>query len=286
MFHEILLSSWQDFESWLADLAVPASKPHGQNNTLLFRGQKSCEWPVQDTLYRRIGRTSSIVEYYAYVKTVRHPLETFMQQTWAMPEWPSIADEFAGYDRGSRRLDVGLPGYDCLLFLRHHGFPSPLLDWSRSPYVAAFFAYCQTFTDEDPSPAICILKDESTMKVHSASERTIYRTGEYVSAHPRHQLQQCDYTFCASYNLNENFWRFDSHETYFRSAENRYYDLFKVTLPKTERERVLKTLDRYNLNAYSLFGSLESLLETLAFRVFEGSKPTSQPLRPRKWSDI
>src|SRR5579871_975887 len=33
------------------------------------------------------------------------------------------------------------PGYDYMAYLRHHGFPSPLLDWTRSPYVAAFFAF-------------------------------------------------------------------------------------------------------------------------------------------------
>jgi hypothetical protein len=42
--------------------------------------------------------------------------------------------------------------------------------------------------------------------------------------------------------------------------------LYKYTIPASEREKVLRKLDKYNINAYSLFGSEESLMETLALR--------------------
>jgi hypothetical protein len=38
--------------------------------------------------------------------------------------------------------------------------------------------------------------------------------------------------------------------------------LWKYNLPSCERLEVLRMLDAYNLNAFSLFGSDESLLET------------------------
>jgi len=42
--------------------------------------------------------------------------------------------------------------------------------------------------------------------------------------------------------------------------------LWKIEIPASERVNVLRFLDKFNLNAFSLFDSEESLIETLAFR--------------------
>jgi hypothetical protein len=42
--------------------------------------------------------------------------------------------------------------------------------------------------------------------------------------------------------------------------------LWKFVIPAKKRLKVLTQLDKYNLNAFSLFDSEESLMETLAFR--------------------
>jgi hypothetical protein len=40
----------------------------------------------------------------------------------------------------------------------------------------------------------------------------------------------------------------------------------KFTIPASERRKVLEQLDEFNVNAFSLFGSEESLMETLTVR--------------------
>ena len=49
------------------------------------------------------------------------------------------------------------------------------------------------------------------------------------------------------------------------SAEEQDY-LWRITLPHAERENVLRRLDKFNLNAYSLLGSEEALMEVMAAR--------------------
>jgi len=56
------------------------------------------------------------------------------------------------------------------------------------------------------------------------------------------------------------------HQLVFDAGETDQDLLWKIVLPATERERVLKRLDRFNLNAFTLFDSEESLMETIAVR--------------------
>ncbi|OGP66451.1 MAG: hypothetical protein A2169_13820 [Deltaproteobacteria bacterium RBG_13_47_9] len=91
--------------------------------------------------------------------------------------------------------------------------------------------------------------------------------GPYVKTDQRHFIQQSRYTMCIIRDDTPNGeWRYAPHEDAFNRCNPNQDILWKFNIPHTERLKVLKLLDRYNINASSLFRSKESLMETMALR--------------------
>ena len=99
----------------------------------------------------------------------------------------------------------------------------------------------------------------------------MYRYGPYVKTHRRHFLQQSEYTLCLIYDHHE--WRFGQYDTVFTKGREQQGFCWKYTIPATERPKVLQLLDEQNLNGFSLFGSEESMMQTLATREFMKGSP-------------
>jgi hypothetical protein len=91
--------------------------------------------------------------------------------------------------------------------------------------------------------------------------------GPYVEAHERHFRQRCDYTICGTFDANYG-WHFDPHQAVFDQERPQQDFLWRFDLSSGERTKVLEILDDHNLNAFSLFGSEESLLETMWVREY------------------
>jgi hypothetical protein len=251
---------WEEFEQWLGKLRTFVGQKAASR--LLFRGQSNSKWPVETTLERNGQKSMSVADYYRLVTAIGPAVHAFTAVSNPAYD-PNLLKGFSGKESffDPDRFPSG-PHYEYMAYLRHHGFPSPLLDWSRSPYVAAFFAFRHANSQDEKRSIYAYCESLTGVKGGTVGEHTIRTLGPYVQTHPRHFLQQSVYTVCESLGANDR-WQYDSHQEVFKNAYPGQDFVWKFDIPSKERTKVLRLLDQFNLNAYSLFDSEETLLETL-----------------------
>jgi hypothetical protein len=260
------LESWDEFEAQLRRIRKKLRRNSRVEPHLLFRGQENAAWPIETTLERSGHKGMLFSDYYKLIFGLRPEIESLVGGEWErMPDYRAIEESMA--TPGEFSVDIlnvqGFPAYDYMVYLRHHGFPSPLLDWSRSPFVAAYFAFRKP-TEAANRVSISVYCEHPTLRKRLPRyEPVILSHGPSIRSHRRHFLQQSEYTSCLTFRSPV---RFAPHEDVFGRLKRGQDFLWKFTIPSTERINVLRYLDAHNLNAFSLFGSEESLMETMALR--------------------
>jgi hypothetical protein len=278
MFEEKTLSCWGEFEEEVNEIRRGVLP--GYKNELLFRGQANSEWKLRPTLFGFDGweNAKSLNEYIRLAGEGLAQIESATEFRFNVPD-----DDFKAAGTSSlvpiEKRHEALWSY--LVFLRHYGFPSPLLDWSQSQYVAAYFAFsARPASSLEKDVSIYVLK-YCTYNSYKKSEKILrgarfpFLLGQYIRANLRHFMQQSEYSICmecrnftpASKSVD---WILSSYEDdgseVARCSDSRIY---KYCLPRAERKNVLKMLDRMNVNGFTLFGNPAGLMDALAVRSFE-----------------
>jgi hypothetical protein len=108
------LRTWTAFKAW-------ANKVRADKSAAWFRGHGSNAYPLMTT-FHRVERTRLVDRFY---------FET-------MQRFTAHAEATLG-----RRFDLadGVDYATLMGLAQHHGVPTPLLDWTDSAYIAAFFAF-------------------------------------------------------------------------------------------------------------------------------------------------
>lgn len=161
---------------------------------------------------------------------------------------------------------------------------TPLLDWTKSPFVAAFFAFIETDTQQTTHRAIFALHQPTIEKVANKKcgvenkRRKKQREESIKTGEPLRGLSGAmaisdvppELIFIRPFSdenqrlLNQNglFTRSMTKESIESWVSNNLppddndMTLIKFLIPDTERKKCLQTLNRMNINPLSLFPDL------------------------------
>jgi len=261
------LNSWEEFKDMVEQIKSDCARHDTGRLPLLFRGQEDSTWDLTTTLERQREGAISFADYYHIIERIKPQVESFTSREWPIPAYyPTIFEMSTDYERLFNHLWAGpRPEYPYMAYLRHQGFPSPLLDWTRSAFVAAFFAFHKAAEQSENHVSIYACTTELPNKLHGNDMPLVFRYGPYVNTDRRHFLQQSEYTLCVRFYEQ---WKFEPYRTVFDPGLHQQGFCWKFDIDATERRKVLAELNEYNLNAWSLFGSEESMMETLATKEF------------------
>ena len=146
---------WDDFKSrFWEDLRGPGGAV--DKTTYVFRGQGGADWPLEP----------SIVRFFPFAKgEERAKLGA------------DLVEDFAHELVVANEPDV-LSSHEKWALGQHYELPTPLLDWSASPYVAAFFAFETAMSLSFPS----LGSDEYHASGESVAIFALRRTGPLLVA--------------------------------------------------------------------------------------------------------
>jgi hypothetical protein len=270
------LDSWNDFRGIVLEIReqygrLKLTETVSKKNVVLFRGQGDANWPLSTTLERWTDREITIQNYMVYAVRCSNELESLTGKKWDIPS----LQEITRIETSQDSFRVHLLCYDYLVYLRPHGFPSPLLDWTASPYIAAYFAYCDR-PSNDRVAVYAYIERPRGVKEGIGGSPQISLMGPSIRTHSRHFARKSWYTICTKYHYTQKSHIFSSHSGVFSADDkddealsNEQYLLIKITLPTKERLPALEELNDYNIDHFTLFQTEDALIKALAIREFE-----------------
>jgi len=254
-YEHIQLNSWKGFKEFI-------DKERSLN--FIYRGQSDSAWELQTTIERaNFGETTFDIED-ELLKDFKKGLKFHLNNEIT----PNSTLEYHS-------------------LLQHYGAPSRLLDFTKSPYIAAYFAFEQATKTDGQEVAIWIVdrlnlyqsafyyfeKHFSLTYDHDYNfddqsfETVFYQSKEMelsclfpvepLNQNVRYHLQQSIFLALANPNMSLE------EQLEFMRADLLHKTFKKVTIPATEKGVAIRDLIKMNINRATLFPGLDGFAKSL-----------------------
>lgn len=233
--------NWSEFKSVVGAF---------EGRRFLFRGQEF-PWRLR-TAFHRAGRANLFRFRHGDIPALHRYLSARTRHVFDLNE----PDELGSF----------------INLAQHHGYPTPLLDWTYSPYVAAFFAFrkisAEQLAKSKVGDVVRIFQfDQQQWRETFNQILSFFSTGEHVSVleplaidNERMIPQQSAVTIA----------NVDDIETYItrREAASEKRFLQAIDIPLGERDAIMNELRFMGITAGSMFPGLDGACEELRRQFF------------------
>jgi hypothetical protein len=235
------IKNWASFKQYVAKL---------DSRKYIFRGQSS-NWRLV-TGFHRTGRANLFRFLNEDVQSLHRNLSARTRHIFDL----TIPDQNGAF----------------LNLVQHHGYPTPLLDWTYSPFVGAFFAYrgisSKKASEAKKNQYVRIFvfdkeqweRDFPQMQTLSPSFPH-FSLKEFIAINNERMIPQQGISSVTNVDDIENYiarCEKDAGKTYLQA----------IDLPWIEREKVVHDLTMMGITAGSLFPGLDGTCEEIKERLF------------------
>lgn len=234
-------TTWDGFKSLFTGMPY---------QTLLFRGHSDDRWRLAPSFFRE-GKKSGITLADYAEEALR---DAYHHMSHDLP----------------RAFDLALLDDLCsfLSVLQNHGFPTPLLDWTYSPYIAAYFAFREVNIDHPRTDLVRIfVLDAKAWAAASPAPAALAQSAPFVAiVRPPAQFNARLIPQQGAFTLSN----IPGLEEYIMSAapEASPAWLNSVTINVKHTIEALGDLDSMGINEQTLFPGLDGACRAMKRRYF------------------
>ena len=210
----------------------------------IFRGQADATWGLEPSLLRRFKQTGKAINQAKMIELEKEARAEFIFQAHL-----HISDYII-----NRTHDQ----WDWWALMQQYRAPTPMLDWTWSPYIAAYFAANEHFDREGSIWYVSDIRLTEVMKAVKATDRTV-RPYYYITPTDRVVAQQSVATFSDDLTADQAVILDE-----LMPEESNTLVFHRITFPANQKVMILKELRQMNISAASLFPGIDGLGRSIA----------------------